>query len=99
MADDFLDRFSKGVDNLESINNTEVPFEEIFSSEFVSAHTKFDDIYEFLKAGNLDLEHFHDIPTETIDPYIKANSDFETWEDFKDEGGKYYVLRQLGFNS
>lgn len=76
----------------------EIPFEKLFSHEFLLKNSTFKSFEEF-SSGEIfeNYDSFEDIPDNELDKYISDNSSFNTWEDFSAEAIQDYVAKQLGF--
>jgi hypothetical protein len=76
--------------------NPEYTFEEIFTPEFMAAHTKCATIEDFLKDGGFPVgsqEEFDRIPVAGLDDYVKRVTSFESWEAMKAKA----VIIKAGF--
>lgn len=86
-------------DNLSKIDGSHTyTFKEIFNDEFVSAHTNFSNISDFLNASGLDFssqEAFQNIDICALDKFINENSDFSSWEEMKSVAGKLLISSKI----
>lgn len=86
-------------ENLKKVDGTHTyTFKEIFNDDFVSSHTKYSNISDFLEASGLDFssqEAFQNIDIEKLDKYISENSDFVSWEEMKSVAGKLITKKQI----
>lgn len=98
--DDEIKKIKTIQENLNNVNGTHsYTFKEIFNDEFVSTHTKFSNISDFLKPSGLDFnsqESFQNIDVSVLDDYISKNSDFSSWEEMKSTAGKLLLSRKIG---
>jgi hypothetical protein len=69
----------------QEINGTNnVTFSELFSSSFLSMHSKFSSIDELFSASSFKIssqDDFEKIPQIELDNFIKNNTDFNDWEE------------------
>ena len=95
-----LNKIQRTKDNLSKINGTQkYTFKEIFNDEFVSSHTNFQSISDFLNASGLDFssqESFRNIDICALDKFISDNSDFSSWNEMKTTAGKLLIASQIG---
>lgn len=86
-------------ENLKKVDGTHTyTFKELFNDEFVSQHTKFSSISDFLEPSGLDFssqEAFRNIDISALDKYISENSDFSSWEEMKSVAGKAIIEKQI----
>lgn len=86
-------------ENVKKVDGTHTyTFKELFNDEFVSQHTKFSNISDFLEPSGLDFgsqEAFRNVDIVKLDKYISENSDFSSWEDMKSCAAKVLLDKQL----
>lgn len=73
-------------------------FSELFTPEFMSKHTKYASIEDFLKnspANIVTQEEFDKRDKEKFDAFIKENTDFNNWEEFKQAAGYQLAKKEL----
>lgn len=100
-----LDELEKSLKKLSSnakklSGTSAVPFDELFPPSFMRHHTDASNIDEFLNNSPFTIESEEDflaIPDEDWDHYIKAHSNFSSWEDMQGKAAEDYVVKQLGF--
>lgn len=96
---------SDKMDNLERnakelVDNRSVPLEEVFTEGFMTAHTRFGSIDDFLEAGGFVIEtdaDFEAIPREALDPYVHEATSFDSFQQMLDKAVGEYIMRRLGF--
>lgn len=97
--DETIMQLKKVQKNLEKVDGTHTyTFKELFNDDFVSAHTKFSNISNFLEPSGFDLssqEAFGNIDIEKFDKYISDHSDFSSWEEMKSTAGKMLIEKQI----
>lgn len=73
-------------------------FEELFTSDFMKKHTKYDSIEKFLKDSPADTdtqEEFDKRDKTKFDRFVKENSEFNNWEEFSSMAGNQLAKREL----
>jgi hypothetical protein len=76
----------------------EIPFERLFTEEFMQLYTEFNSFEALLEASQWkvdDQEDFETIPEEECDSYIDDTTDFPSWETMYDTAAKRYLKRQF----
>lgn len=89
------------INKAEKMNNQgtqQVAFEDYFSKSFMEDHTNYQNIYDFLNAGNFGVDSIDDIDEKQLDNFINKNSDLTNWHDFRDLAGQEYIANRLGFS-
>lgn len=77
-----------------------VPFEDLFTAEFMDEYTDFPSIDDLLNAGGFNAEtdeDFEAIPEDKLDAFIARVTRFSTWEEMLSEATQAYLSDQLGF--
>lgn len=94
-----IQKLEKTKENLKAIDGAHsYSFKEVFTDEFVSQHTKFQNISDFLESSGLDFssqESFRNIDVNQLDKYISENSDFASWEEMKSAAGKLFIASKI----
>ncbi|EGU0985852.1 hypothetical protein JD978_000513 [Listeria monocytogenes] len=93
-----LNQMQKKAEELHGENS--ITFEDMFSKEFMTTHTKTDDIYKFLEDGGFDSssqETFELIDESKLDIYVDKSTNFSTWQEMLNIAGNEYVAKELGF--
>lgn len=97
--DDTIKQLKRMQENLKKVDGTHTyTFKELFNDEFVSQHTRFSNISDFLEPSGLDFssqEAFRNIDINALDKYISENSDFSSWEEMKSVAGKLIIEKQI----
>lgn len=97
--DDTIKQLKRMQENLKKVDGTHTyTFKELFNDEFVSQHTRFSNISDFLEPSGLDFssqEAFRNIDTNALDKYISENSNFSSWEEMKSVAGKQIIEKQI----
>lgn len=88
-------------ENLKKVEGTRTyTFKEIFNDNFISSHTKFQTISDFLNASGLDFssqEAFRNIDIDKLDKYISENSDFNSWNEMKTVASNELISKEIMF--
>lgn len=100
-----LDKMQKHLKQLQNnandLANTErVPFDELFTEEFMMQYTNCRTFDEFLEIGGFQVnsqEDFENIDDVEFDTHVKKNSNFSTWQIMLDTAFESYVTKKLGF--
>lgn len=84
------DEFEKNLENaleeqsgLRMNETNEIPFEQLFTEEFMQLYTEFESFETLLEASHWDVEDeddFEAIPEDEFDTYVDEHTDFPTWE-------------------
>ncbi|MEG6520443.1 hypothetical protein [Desulfotomaculum sp. 1211_IL3151] len=75
-----------------------VPFSDVFTSDFMEKHTKYNSFNDFLTAGGFQVNSHEDlksIPDAEIDSHVVKFSDFSSWEEMLSEAAKQYVSKKF----
>ncbi len=93
-----LNDFQKNLEN--NSGKQSVSFDVLFPKVFMSRHSKYSDINSFLSASNISSqEDFEKIPESQFDSFVKANSDFSSWQDMQQQATNEYFAKKLGFSN
>ncbi len=71
---------------------------EVFNDTFMSQHTKFSSISDFLNASGLDFssqEAFQNVDVESLDKFVSENSDFSSWKEMQSVAGRLITKNQI----
>lgn len=83
--DAFEKRLSAMAEGAKELSNEkEIPYEELFTEDFLYDNTDFDDIRELL-----DMEG-------DIDENVREHSRFDSWEDMREAARNAYARKKLG---
>ena len=99
-----LDKPKKQQKNLEQrVNNMQgekqVSFEELFSGDFMKAHTEFGSIGEMLTASGYKtdtIEDFEKIPAMDWDAFVSKRTHFANWEEMMRTAAEKYFAKKQG---
>ncbi len=92
-GEDLLDRLGK----IDGTHN--VPVKELFSTEFMKAHSNFPDFEAMIKASGFEkqiLENFSKVPEDRWKAYVRKNTQFSGWEEMKNTAAEEWIKKQLG---
>lgn len=96
--DSGFDELTNLLDNLsssvESLNNSSVPSDELFTKDFLSHHSSLNSFDEFIALGNFHLgtqDDFDSIPESALDALVVSNTDFESWKDMLNSAISEYL--------
>ena len=91
-----LDRLIKNAKELDGKH--QVKMIDVLNPEFVSAHSKFDDLESLFAASGFKIDgpdDFAAIPDDQWDAFITANTDFDNWAEMQKAGHLQYVSSRL----
>ncbi|HZK52631.1 MAG TPA: hypothetical protein VFC84_00285 [Desulfosporosinus sp.] len=100
-----FDEFEKKLGKIQSDVNElsgerQVSFDELFNSDFMSKHTKFQSFEELLKGGGFVVnspEDFAAIPDDQFDKHVSETTDFDKWVDMQARAAEEYYVKKMGF--
>lgn len=70
----------------------------LFTHDFMSHYTKFDNLVDFIAASGQDFtsqDSWNSIQNGEIDSFIQQNSDFDSWEDMYTTAGNEFLQKAL----
>ncbi|QZP39367.1 hypothetical protein [Halobaculum magnesiiphilum] len=76
----------------------EIPFEQLFTEEFMQLYTEFDSFEALLEASQWDVEDeddFEAIPEDEFDTYVDEHTDFPSWEVMSQTAAQRFLERQF----
>src|SRR5262245_2353208 len=78
-----------------------VPFNELFTDEFMMLNTEFQSMELMLSASGFKVERQEDfaaIPDDQWDAFVREHTRFGSWKDMSAAAGNEWVSRQLGLD-
>ena len=87
-------------DKMNSLGNSEVDLNALFSREFMMAHIRVTTFEDFLKVGNFNVKSkadFEAIPDDVFDEYVLTHTDFSSWDEMLETATDDYIQSQLNF--
>lgn len=100
-TDNFARELEKAIEKETELRlgqKNEIPFEELFTEQFMQLYTEFDSIWAFLDESPWTVESQEDfkaIPDDEFDDYVNEHTDFPRWKTMYKTAGKKYMERQL----
>ncbi len=94
---DGLDKLQEKLEKIENLGG-EVPFNELFTPEFMRLYTEYNNIEEFLEDSKWEIENqedFESIPEDEFDKYVEEKTDFSSWEIMLQTAGKKYIEKEI----
>ena len=88
-----LDKLQKNAARLDGTNS--VPLKDLFTSSFMTKHTKFSSITEFFDATPFDSSDLDAIDDTELDIFVSQNTTFATWKDMLADASQIWVSEQL----
>lgn len=76
-----------------------VSLESLFPDEFISTHTEYATLEDFLASSGFDTssqEAFEAISADEWDAYVKSESDFSSWQEMMESAVVLWVSNHLG---
>lgn len=99
--DDLVKSFEQMERNAEELeNNSFVPFDKLFNSNFLKKCSSFSSFEKLLDAGNFNIESQEDfdaIPLEKLDKHIASVTSFSSWNNMLEQATSEYITSELGF--
>lgn len=92
-------RLKKLEKDFSSLDGQQVSFDEIFTPNFMRAHSIYDSIQALLDDSDFKLEKaedFFDIPRLQWDRHIRNRTDFDNWEEMKSAAVLEWAKPKLG---
>lgn len=98
-----LDKLQKEIKKLEENakkmdGHNFIPFNELFSYEFMSKNTNFDSIDDFFRGANVEIntqEEFEELDERVLDDAVVRFTQYSSWDEIIHEAGAIYVQEQL----
>lgn len=91
-----LKKMSNALDDLQQ--TTEISFNDLFTTDFMIQYTPCSSMDELLQRGGFNVncqEDFDAIPDDVFDQYISSMTQFNSWEEMKNEAASQYVAKKL----
>lgn len=96
--DDIQNMLDDQLKKAESLNNSSVSFDELFTDQFMHANTSINSLSDFFDTLNIKTqEEFQDYPSDKLDAFVKKSTDFDSWEEMQQSAANEYFVNQLGF--
>jgi hypothetical protein len=76
-----------------------MPLQKLFSSEFMTTHTRYESIDALLAAGGYNIKHIEDfssIPEPELNNFIAKTTKFQTWHEALQVANTEFFKRKLG---
>ena len=93
-----LDKMKQAAQELE--RQKDIPFSDLFTTEFMQMNTPFSTFADFLSAGGFRAEtdeEFDAIPDDAFDRHVATTTEFDSWEDMLVTATQEYISRKLEF--
>lgn len=87
-----LQKLADSVKNLEG--ETQVPSHEIFTREFMQAHSHYNSFEDFFTDSGF-TQSLEDIPDAEWDVYVASKTNFLNWEEMFDAASEEYILKKI----
>ncbi len=75
-----------------------IPFNELFSYEFMNENTNFDSISDFFRNTGIEVntqEEFQELDERILDDAVVRFSQFNSWDEMVHEAGAVYIHKKL----
>lgn len=100
MGNSFDDRGLKRLQqNLQQLKpSQDVPFSELFTSEFMTGQTNYSSFDAMVEASSFDVkstDDFKAVPDDQWDAFIRKATRFDSWHEMQKEGAVQWLRRQL----
>jgi len=76
-----------------------VSMSDLLTPDFVSRHTRFENVENFLQAGGFSCgsqAEFEAIPEDKLDAFIRSVSSFASWQEMLGAAGQEWAASKLG---
>lgn len=76
----------------------EIPFEQLFTQEFMQLYTEFESFEALLESSQWEVEEqedFEAIPEDDFDSYVDEHTDFPSWEVMYQTAAERFLERQF----
>lgn len=100
-ADEFQESVEKALEEQSGLRmneQNEIPFEQLFTEEFMQLYTEFVSFEVLLEASPWkvdDEEDFEAIPEDEFDTYVDEHTDFPSWEVMYQTAAQRFLERQF----
>jgi hypothetical protein len=100
-ADEFKRNIEKALEEesgLRMNEPNEIPFEQLFTSEFMQLYTEFESFEAMIEASQWDVEDqddFEAIPEDEFDTFVNDHSDFPSWEVMYETAAQRFLERRF----
>ncbi len=99
-ADEIIQKLEKMKRNAEELSGKhDIPFSDLFPSEFMHSHTKFESIEELIRSSGFAVQSSGDIeklPDDEWNNYIQKCTCFSNWREMVQTAGKEYFAKKIG---
>ena len=97
-----LDKLIKNLKSVEKEygNGKNVPVQDLLTGAFMSKHTNYSSLDDFVEASGFDWsteEAIEAIPDDELDAFVEANTKFSSWQEMLSTASAEHLGRQLGF--
>ena len=96
MSLEVRDTLTPYLEKLKRMQEDGVSFSDLYSDDFMKAHTEYLSIYDFLGSGGFAFrtnEEFDSIPVDELNSYVSANTGFDSWNAMKDSALQAYLQK------
>ena len=83
----------------EMMNQNQISMRELFSDEFISSHSKFESLAQFMQATGFELQTQKDlvkISPKQWNDFTKNHTQFNSFEEMKTAAIEQLVIKRLG---
>lgn len=100
-ADEFKESVEKALEEQSGLRmneQNEIPFEQLFTEEFMQLYTEFVSFDTLLEASHWEVEDeedFEAIPEDEFDTYVDKHTDFPSWEVMYQTAAQRFLERQF----
>ncbi|WP_251717788.1 hypothetical protein [Lactobacillus agrestimuris] len=89
------EKLKQNLENLAKNNGSQqaVSYEKLFNPQFMQKNTKFTTIDFFIKAaGAKSFQNLEDLSIESLNEFIKKETNFSTWEEMQQSAISQYMM-------
>ena len=91
-----IKKLEKNIKKMDGYNS--IPFNELFSYEFMSENTNFDSIADFFRGSGIEAntqKEFQELDERILDDAVVRFTKYSSWDEMIHEAGVIYVHKQL----
>lgn len=96
--DDLQKELTNLSDKVSSLNDSQIPFDDLFTESFMTQHANVSSFDLFLEQGGFTAnsqEEFEAIPDDKLDQYVSASTDFKSWDAMLSAATDIYISNFL----
>jgi len=91
-----LERMKRSIEEISGSHN--IPYDDLFTSEFMQKHTNFKSIHEMIQSSGFPIkssEDIENIPDDEWSGFIQKNTSFTNWKEMIETAGHEYFAKKI----